>query len=131
MIGRNDLILLTIGDMTERSPLMRYGLPRDVSIDDLVAAGAVGDVMAQFVDASGQPIDRPINRRAIALPLEALRKVPNLVFASGGANKTHAIATVLRSGRGVRWCAMRPRRGRRWRLRWGWGDELLMLGDYS
>ncbi len=99
-IGRNDLILLTIGDMTERSLLMRYGLPRDVTIDELVAAGAVGDVMAQFVDAAGQPIDHPINRRAIALPLEALRKVPNVVFASGGANKTHAIAAVLRSGLG-------------------------------
>lgn len=79
-VGRNDLILLTIGDMTERSLLMRYGLPRD--------------------DAAGQPIDHPINRRAIALPLEALRKVPNVVFASGGANKTHAIAAVLRSGLG-------------------------------
>lgn len=33
--GRNDLILLTIGDMTERSLLMRHGLPRDVSIDEL------------------------------------------------------------------------------------------------
>ncbi len=56
--------------------------------------------MAQFVNAAGQPIDHPINRRAIAPPLEALRKVPNVVFASGGANKTHAIAAVLRSGLG-------------------------------
>jgi DNA-binding transcriptional regulator LsrR (DeoR family) len=41
-------------------------------------------MMAQFVDAAGQPIDHPINGRAIAPPLEALRKVPNVVFASGG-----------------------------------------------
>lgn len=68
MVGRNDLILLSIGE--------------------LLASGAVGGVMAPFADASGQPIDHPITRRAIALPLEALRKVPNVVFASGGANKT-------------------------------------------
>lgn len=52
--------------------------------------------MAQFVDAAGQPI----NRRAIALPLEALRKVPNVVFASGGANKTprHRRGASIRAG---------------------------------
>lgn len=50
---------------------------RDVCIDELVAADTMGDVMAQFVDAAGQPIDHPINRRAIALPLEALRDVSN------------------------------------------------------
>ena len=84
-VRRNDLVVLTIGDLSERSLLMRYGLPKDVSIDDLLAAGARGDIMAQFVDAHGKPIDHPINRRAIALPLAELTQIPNVIFASGGA----------------------------------------------
>lgn len=99
-IAANDLIVLSIGDMTERSLLMRYGLPHDVSIDELLAAGACGDVLGQFIDKHGKPIDHPINRRAIAPSLESLRKVPNVIFASGGLNKTQAIAAVLLSGLG-------------------------------
>jgi len=37
-----------------------------------------------------------LNRRAIALPLQALSGVTTVVFAAGGAYKTRAIAAVLR-----------------------------------
>jgi DNA-binding transcriptional regulator LsrR (DeoR family) len=99
-IAADDLILLSVGDMTEKSLLMRYGLPRDVTIEQLVEAGAECDVMAHFLNRHGQPIDHPINHRAIALPLEALRQVPNVVFASGGLNKAQGIAAALLSGLG-------------------------------
>lgn len=96
-IEENDVIILSIGDMTERSLLMRYGLPKDVDIDTLLAAGACGDVLAQFIDRDGKAIDHPINQRAIAPNLEALRNVANVVFASGGMNKVEAVAAVLLS----------------------------------
>jgi DNA-binding transcriptional regulator LsrR (DeoR family) len=97
-IAANDIILLSIGDLTERSLLVRYGLPKDITIDELVAAGAVCDVMAQFIDKHGAPIEHPVNQRAIALPLDSLRQVPNVIFTSGGKHKTEAIAAVLQSG---------------------------------
>jgi DNA-binding transcriptional regulator LsrR (DeoR family) len=99
-IAANDLVVLSIGDMTERSLLMRYGLPQGVTIDELLALGACGDVLAQFIDRRGRPIDHPLNQSAIAPPLEALRNIPNVVFASGGTNKADAIAAVLLSGLG-------------------------------
>ncbi|MBV2143615.1 sugar-binding transcriptional regulator [Falsochrobactrum sp. TDYN1] len=99
-IGANDIIILSIGDMTDRSLLMRYGLPTDVTIDELLAAGACGDVVAQFMDCYGKPIKHPLNKRAIAPSFEALRKVPRVVFTSGGLNKANAIAAVLLAGIG-------------------------------
>ncbi|OWO96008.1 DNA-binding transcriptional regulator [Rhizobium esperanzae] len=99
-IEANDVIVLSIGDMTERSLLMRYGLPSSLNIEELVAAGACGDVLGQFVDKKGRPIDHAINRCAIAPELEALRAIPNVIFASGGLNKAQAIAAVLLSGLG-------------------------------
>ncbi|MBX4941733.1 sugar-binding transcriptional regulator [Rhizobium binae] len=99
-IEANDVIVLSIGDMTERSLLMRYGLPSNINIEELVTAGACGDVLGQFVDKTGRPIEHAINRCAIAPELEALRAIPNVIFASGGLNKAQAIAAVLLSGLG-------------------------------
>lgn len=94
-IATNDAAVLSIGDLSLRSLLIRYGLPRDVVVDDLAALGAVGDIMGQFYDASGQPIDHPLNHRAIALPLKDLPRISTVILASGGKNKTAAIAGAL------------------------------------
>jgi lsr operon transcriptional repressor len=93
----NDVAVLSIGDLSERSLLIRYGLPRDVTTDDLRARNAVGDIMGQFYDENGQMIDHPLNRRAIALPLHELRRIPTVVLASGGQNKTLALAGAMKA----------------------------------
>jgi DNA-binding transcriptional regulator LsrR (DeoR family) len=99
-IETNDVAVLSIGDVTRKSMLVRYGLPEDVSVQALRAKGAVCDIVAQFIDARGRPIDHPLNRRAIALPLRDLAQVSTVVFAAGGAHKVQAIAAVLRGGYG-------------------------------
>ena len=75
---------------------MRYGLPGDVRVAELAEAGAVGDMLGQFIDRDGEAIAHPINRRAIALPLDALRRIPTVILASGGTNKAEVIAATLR-----------------------------------
>ena len=95
-IETNELAVLSIGDVTKRSMLVRYGLPEDVSIRALRDAGAVCDIIGQFIDEHGRPIDHPLNRRAIALPLRDLPHVRTVVFAAGGRHKVHALAAVLR-----------------------------------
>lgn len=95
-IESNELAVLSIGDVTKQSMLVRYGLPEDVGIKELRAAGAVGDIIAQFIDHRGRPIEHPLNRRAIAMPLRDLPRVKTVVFAAGGRHKVRAIAAVLR-----------------------------------
>jgi DNA-binding transcriptional regulator LsrR (DeoR family) len=96
-IRANDLVVLSVGDLSERSLLVRYGLPGDVTLDQLHSAGACGDLMGQFIDHQGKPIDHEINERAIAMPLQALRSVPNVVLSSGGTHKVGALAAALKS----------------------------------
>jgi hypothetical protein len=106
-IEANELAVLSIGDVTKRSMLVRYGLPEDVGIRELRAAGAVCDIVGQFIDAHGRPIRHPLNRRAIALPLDHLARGTTVVFAAGGAHKIRAVAAVLRGGL---WLGLRDRR---------------------
>jgi DNA-binding transcriptional regulator LsrR (DeoR family) len=91
-----DVALMSVGDLSRRSLLIRYGLPRDVSVDSLRAAGAVGDIMGTFLDAAGHPVRHALNKRVIALPIEAMRKVDTAIVASGGLNKVAVLASVLR-----------------------------------
>jgi lsr operon transcriptional repressor len=97
-LGSIELALLSLGDLSPRSLLVRHGLPRDVPVDELRAKGAVGDVLGQFLNGRGQPIAHPINRRAIALPLEELAKVRTVTLIAGGANKMRIIAAALLGG---------------------------------
>ena len=93
-----DLALLSLGDLTQRSLLVRHGLPADIGIEQIRRAGAVGDIMGRFLDASGRPIAHPINARAVAMPLPDLARIPCVVVAAGGLNKASVIAAALRGG---------------------------------
>ncbi|CAN7503152.1 sugar-binding transcriptional regulator [Bosea sp. LjRoot237] len=95
-IRATDVAILSAGDLSERSLLVRYGLPGDIRVEELARAGAVGDILGQFIDRSGQAIGHPINSRAIALPLDQLRRIPTVILASGGTNKADIIAASLR-----------------------------------
>ncbi len=95
-----EIAVLSIGDVTRRSMLVRHALPDDVSSTELRAAGAVCDIIGQIADARGRVIEHPINRRAIALPLRELAGIPTVVFAAGGSHKVRAIAAALCSGLG-------------------------------
>jgi len=97
---RVDVALVSVGDMGRDATLFRDGVIAATERTSLAAAGAVGDVLGQFIDAGGRRVDHPINRRVIAFDLDALRRLPNVAIASGGARK----ATVLRAALG----AIRP-----------------------
>ncbi len=97
-IRRADALAMGVGDTTAESMLIRDGLPGDVSVGELVEAGAVGDMLGYFVDARGALVDHPVNRRVIGIsPLE-LRDMPNVILAAGGPHKTAVVAAALRSG---------------------------------
>ena len=67
-----------------RSLLMRDGLPRDVTLEELRALGAVGDILGVVIDAEGQPIPHAINERAIGISLADLASIPDVILAAGG-----------------------------------------------
>jgi len=90
-----DLAIITAGDMVE-SLVVTYGLGGADHIKTLMAAGAVGDVIGHFIDANGEIVDHPLNRRTIAISLEDLRGIRKVVLVAGGRKKIDIIRAALR-----------------------------------
>lgn len=94
-IRRADGLALAAGDMAH-SLLLADGLPDDVTVDELVGAGAVGDIMGYFLDKHGEPIANDINDRVLGIRLEDLNTLPNVIVAAGGLHKAPIILAILR-----------------------------------
>jgi DNA-binding transcriptional regulator LsrR (DeoR family) len=90
-----DLALLTVGDLSERSLMLELGLVNPEDARSLRAAGAVGDLLGRWLDRDGIEVNHPLNRRAISLDLEDLRKIKKVVLVSGGPYKAEIIRAVL------------------------------------
>ncbi len=93
-----DAMAMAAGDLSTRSLLMRDGMPKDVTVEELRAMGGVGDVLGTVIDAEGQPIAHPINERVIGIGLEDLAGIPNVILAAGGSYKLAVNRAVLRRG---------------------------------
>jgi len=93
-----DLALLTVGDLTERSLMLERGLVNAQDSLTLQAAGAVGDLLGRWLDADGNEVDHPLNRRAVSIDLEDLRRIKQVMLVSGGPHKGAIIKAVLNRG---------------------------------
>ena len=94
----SDVACFAVGTVSDRSLLVRHALPKGVDVEDIAAAGAVGDILGTFIDARGRPVDHPINRQLIGPGLDELRSMKSLVLASGGPEKIAVLTGALRSG---------------------------------
>jgi DNA-binding transcriptional regulator LsrR (DeoR family) len=90
---RAEVGIVSVGDLTD-SLLVTYGMS-PAQVKTLRSAGAVGDLLGHFIDAKGEPVDHPLNRRTVALSLEHLRGIGKLLLASGGRRKVEITRAVL------------------------------------
>ena len=95
---RLDAAILVAGDVSSRSFLVDTGLPGDVGPKELIAAGAVGDILGRFLDIDGNEIAHPLNARTIGVELEKLRLIPRKILAAAGRHKVNIIRAALKRG---------------------------------
>lgn len=94
-ICKVELAYLSVGDISNRSLQVRYGLPEGTGIDDLVGLGAVGDLAGHFLGADGRPLDHAINRQVLAPEIEDFVGIRHRLVAGGGAYKTAIVKAIL------------------------------------
>ena len=67
---RADVAVVSVGSLGPESTNRQLGLFDGDEADLLMSLGAVGDLLGTFLDAAGQPVDHPLNRRAVGLPVD-------------------------------------------------------------
>ncbi len=80
------------------SGLVRAGYFDERAIERLKKAGVVGDLLGYLIDAEGNVLDIPENRRVVALHPARLARIQSVIGVAGGVAKAGAITAVLRSG---------------------------------
>ena len=91
-----DAVVVGVGGETSFAVAQSYGLVDEREVEELKARGAIGNILYNFFDADGAPVDHPVNARTMSIPLESLRKAPVRVIVGGGADKPAAIVGACR-----------------------------------
>ena len=94
-----DITLVGIGEKpsVDGEYLSRYDYGAE-AVAELEAAGACGDICANFFDANGTPCDVSLRRRIVAIDIADLKSHKNVVAISGGVKKYESVLGALRGG---------------------------------
>jgi DNA-binding transcriptional regulator LsrR (DeoR family) len=99
-----DVALLGIGAFASGDPaagsssLLRSGALDAADVRRLAADGALGDLLVHPFDAEGRFVGAHIARRAVAIGVDQLRRIPRVLAVAAGADKAEAIGGALRTG---------------------------------
>lgn len=63
---------------------------------DAIRQGVRADICRTLIDAEGREVGNPLDRLAIGMTRDQLRRVPNVIGVGGGYEKVHAIQAALR-----------------------------------
>ena len=92
-----DMALLSVGGITTLTTSYRTGHLSEADRRSMIEAGAVGDVLYNFIGADGNLIDHEVNNRVISVNLTRLRRTPERVLISGGKDKYLALKAAIRT----------------------------------
>ena len=97
MADKLDMALLSCGGISSMTTSYRTGYLSESDRRSLIEAGAIGDVLYNFIDQNGELVDHEVNSRVISVNLARLRRTPERVLISGGKDKLNAIRATIRT----------------------------------
>lgn len=91
-----DAVLLSIGGIRSATTFYRGGFLKENQREELMALGAVGDVLFHPFNIDGEIVDHPINSLVMSVDVQRLRKAPMRILTSGGPEKTEALIGAMK-----------------------------------
>jgi DNA-binding transcriptional regulator LsrR (DeoR family) len=92
-----DLVMVGIGSLEPGLDIAIEQVLDEAGIDELRAAGAVGDIALRFFDSDGAVLDTDLDRRIVGMELRDLSGL-KVVGLSGGRHKYEAIRAAVQGG---------------------------------
>jgi DNA-binding transcriptional regulator LsrR (DeoR family) len=96
MTDNLDAVLLSIGGIRSATTFYRGGYLKETQREELIARGAVGDVLFHPFNINGEIVDHPINNLVMSVDVDRLRKAPIRILTSGGAEKSDALIGAMK-----------------------------------
>jgi deoxyribonucleoside regulator len=95
---QSDIVMQSVGTVSESALLRIHGVLADEDLDELRARGAVGDALGHYFDGEGRHVPFRTDDIHIGLTLDDLQKVPLSALVAGGDEKLRSIVGALRGG---------------------------------
>ncbi|MBK0329217.1 sugar-binding transcriptional regulator [Rhodobacteraceae bacterium F11138] len=92
-----DVALISCGGISSLTTSYRLGHVSEAERQSMVDVGAIGDVLYNFIDTNGEPVEHPVNDRAISMSMARLKRVRETVLISGGPEKVDIMLATLKS----------------------------------
>lgn len=89
--------IVGIGSL-ENSVFAERGTLTEEMLDELQAAGAVGEICGRFFNANGEECATPWADRVISISLDELRQIPHVLAVASGGDRSAAIHAAARGG---------------------------------
>ena len=96
LLHRCNIAILGIGNSDLDSIYVKSGFIQPDEMNDIKANGGVGDILGQFFDANGKILDHPVNRRVLAVPIDELQNIEEVIIISASQAKVPAIKAALK-----------------------------------
>ncbi|MEM7693645.1 MAG: sugar-binding domain-containing protein [Pseudomonadota bacterium] len=96
-LTRADLAVVSVGGM-DSGTIRAAGLISARELDEVRAAGAIGNFLGYYIDANANIIDHPVSSRVLGMRPERLADLPRRLMVSGGAIKVPVLRALLTSG---------------------------------
>jgi deoxyribonucleoside regulator len=90
-----EIALFTIGSFDYDSVLVKANYFESSEVNELLKAGAVGDICSRILKSDGTICSEELNSRTIGIELEELKKKPYSIAVAGGKDKLAAIRAGL------------------------------------
>jgi lsr operon transcriptional repressor len=90
--------IVGIGSMSDNATVVKTGILSANDFNYLKMKGAIGDILAHFLNDKGEVIQEELEKRIISCSLEKLKDLKNVIAVAGGKSKHEAIKGALASG---------------------------------
>ena len=92
-----DVLLVSVGIIGCESLLVAEGFMTEEAMNEVIEAGAVGEVFGWYFNAAGNSVEAP-SLHPVALTLDDMRNACRVIGVAGGVEKADAIRGAIASG---------------------------------